>query len=309
MTAAAGADLREGCIGRALAAALDWVGAEMWRFDPFTARGALDFRKGKQVLELATLLACYTRLIGNAGHPVVERGTATLAAWQARPAFRDWITRRPAVLTLFVDVYAFLRLLGHDDADFRAQIERVLRARFADHAERPPHRKMDLQLSLEWGGLPSNWPDMGELVDGSLITRHPSPLLLDEFETYILTHLIMFYYRHGTTSDVEPIVPELERLRWLLTGLLVMACQERHWDLLAELLLCWDCVGFELGPVQRASWAAFLECQHGDGAFPGPDSFRPDGQSGADADFAANYHTTVVGALACTLRLNREPAA
>lgn len=308
---AAGADpaARKGCVGRALASALDWLGVEMWRFDPFTAQGALDFRKGKQLLELATVLACYVRLTGDAGHPVVARGTAELAAWQSRPAFRDWITRRPAALSLFLDVYAFLRLLGHDDIEVRALLERVLAARFADHAERVPHRRMDVRLSLEWGRLPVDGPGMGELAADSLIARVPSPLLLDEFETYTLTHLIMFYYRHGTTVDAQPIVSELDDLRWLLSALLVMACQDCHWDLLAELLLCWDCVGFELGGVQRAAWDAFLDCQHDDGAFPGPDSFRSAGDTGPDADFAANYHTTVVGALACSLRVSREPAA
>jgi hypothetical protein len=297
-------------VRRALATALDWVGAEMWRFDPFTERGSLDFRKGKQLLELATVLACYVRLTGDSAHPVVVRGAGTIAAWRSRPAFRDWITRRPAALSLFLDVYAFLRLLGHDDDEFRAVLQRVLDARFADHAERVPHRKMDVRLSVEWGGLENDAPGMREVVGDSLVARAPSPLLLDEFETYTLTHLIMFYYRHGTTTDVEPIVPELEELRSTLSGLLVMACQDEHWDLLAELLLCWDCVGFEIGGVERAAWDALLASQRPDGAFPGPASWPADAgeQPKGAADFAANYHTTVVGALACALRVNREAA-
>lgn len=293
-------------VGRALSGALDWIGAEMWRFDPFTARGSLDFRKGKALLELASVLACYVRLTGDSTHPVVIRGADTIAGWRSRPAFRDWIARRPAALTLFLDVYAFLRLLGHDDAEFRTVLERGLAARFADHSERTPHRKMDVRLSREWGDLVDDGPGMRELVADSLVARSPSPILLDEFETYTLTHLIMFYYRHGTTPDVEPIVPELEALESTLSGLVVMACQEEHWDLLAELLLCWDCVGFAIGRVQRAAWDAFLATQRADGSFPGPASFRhDDGGDPAAVDFAANYHTTVVGILACALRTNR----
>ena len=43
--------------------------------------------------------------------------------------------------------------------------------------------------------------------------------------------------------------------------LLVVTAQQHHWDLLCELLLCWDCLAFDATHVYEKAWDAFLETQ------------------------------------------------
>jgi hypothetical protein len=97
---------------------------------------------------------------------------------------------------------------------------------------------------------------------------------------------------------------------------LVVTCQERNWDLLGELLLCWDCMGFEPSSLTTAAWASFLDAFQADGAvLPRPLKVN-DGESepggtvdthvdkASDFDFV--YHTTLVAALAGLVRLQRS---
>src|SRR5262249_40735010 len=140
-----------------------------------------------------------------------------------------------------------------------------------------------------------------------------SALLLGEDGTYGLTHVLMYLYGFGIRRASIP-AHQRESLRRLLSMLLVGVCQDRHWDLLAELLLCWEAIGYPPTPLVDRAWEALLAVQRGDGAIPGPEWALPlyeaakrdagDRRSEAarEAYFAHHYHTTLVGIIAACLR-------
>jgi hypothetical protein len=93
----------------------------------------------------------------------------------------------------------------------------------------------------------------------------------------------------------------------LLSDLIVVTSQEGNWDLLGELLLCWDSIGFEHTRLTLAGWRSFLDVFRADGAVPpcvAGDEEDASTQT-ETSDFDRVYHTTLVAALAGTVFLSR----
>ena len=153
----------------------------------------------------------------------------------------------------------------------REQIQRALDVGLANQAERLPYQKMELLLSLERGEFSVDWPTWEDLGRSSILAQTPDALYLDEETIYALTHDIMFLNGFGTKRRVLPSWSDGISLRQTLSRLIVRVSQERHWDLLGELLLCWDCLGFDQTTIIQRGWTAFLAMQQDDGSFLGPE--------------------------------------
>ena len=192
-----------------------------------------------------------------------------------------------------------------------------------DYSERLPHRVLEVRLCLEWGEFAHSWPDFETLAATSILAHPLHAIYLDEEALYAFTHVIMFLYDFGARPSPFLAPAQREQLRQTLTLLLVAACQDHHWDLLGELLICWDCVRLPADPIYEHAWLAFAAAQQDDGAIPGPEwvqAFRSPAEVAADAAkqpdryFKHHYHTTLVGVLAGCLReghaaLPAEPGA
>src|SRR5262249_37039414 len=157
-----------------------------------------------------------------------------------------------------------------DDQNARGLIQRVLDAGFLDHTERLPHRMMDVKSCLDWGEFKHEFPTLDLLYNSSILGQVPSPLFLNEDAIYALTHVVMFLYGFGTRKQTSIPVEQYDEFRLNLSVLLVIMCQEHHWDLLSELLLCWECVGYASTDIYERAWKALLSVQNADGAIPGP---------------------------------------
>lgn len=299
-----------------VAKALDWLVGNISEFDPFKGGRPFEIKHGQKVGELAILLHAYASLTGDRDSEHVERIVSLLASVQKNPAFTDRLLRSPVEFVLFAEVYAALRSLGHDDPNQRELIQRVIDAHFLDHTERLPHRTMDIVSCLEWGEFRHAFPSLESLYASSILGRVPMPAFLNEDALYFLTHVIMFLYGFGIRRDVNLPAECTRNLGPVLSALLISCSAEHHWDLLAELLMCWDCIGLAPTSVSERAWEILLELQNEDGAIPGPEwaeklhqvieqkqkDHQPD-EPGFYFDH--HYHTTLVSIIAGSLHLNR----
>ncbi|HSG40652.1 MAG TPA: hypothetical protein VLE27_13510, partial [Thermoanaerobaculia bacterium] len=297
--------------------ALRWVMENLEEFDPFLGGRPFEMRHGQKVAELATMAHAYVKLTGDAENPDMERIFELLVSVRQSRELGDRLLRAPGELVLYFILYVVLRSRGHDDPAQRELLQRALDAGFLEHSERVDHRRMDVSLHLEWGGFDHSWPSLEEVYESSILRQDPSPLHLDENAVYAVTHIVMFLYGFGLREADVPHARSAAARR-TLSELLVAACQEHHWDLLGELLLCLECAGFPPSPLFERGWRAFLAVQNENGAIPGPESALAAGSSGgrplhADSAapdpqpdfFAHHYHTTLVGILAGSLYLHR----
>jgi hypothetical protein len=298
-----------------MARALAWVVEYIDEFDPFKDGRAFDVAHGQRVTELATMLNSYVALTGDRESPEVQRLVSEALRHQQNRALTDRIMHSPAEFVLFADLYAALKRLGHDDPQQRELIQRVIDAGFLDQVERVPHRMMDVRLTLEWGDFRHPWDSLEAQSSTSMLPREPKALHLDESSLYSLTHVIMFLYGFGTRRDAASPLSDGQRARFAdtLAMLLVIASQEHHWDLLCELLLCWDCLQLPPTGIYWKAWTAFLDTQSADGAFPGPEralafsdfTKEQDPRKRRELYFAHHYHTTLVAVIAAAVHTSR----
>ena len=297
--------------------ALGWILAHLDHFNPFRGGRAFAIKQGQRVGEIAILLHAYAAITGERESVAVRSIVSLLESVRGNRELADRLLRSPAELVLFVEIYAALRSVGHDDPGDRALIQRALDARLPEQLERLPHRMMDIASCLEWGGFEHPWPSLRQLYGSSILGATPSALLLGEDGTYGLTHVLMYLYGFGIRRASIP-KRQRESLRRLLSMLLVGVSQDRHWDLLAELLLCWEAIGYPATALSNRCWKALLGAQQEDGSIPGPEWARPlyesasrglDAEGAREAYFAHHYHTTLVGIIAaCLHRRNLRSA-
>jgi len=295
--------------------AMEWVVLHLDEFDPFANGRAFDIAHGQRVTELATMLNSYVALTGDRTSRPVAALINEAARHQQNRALTDRIMHSPAEFVLFADLYSAIRRIGHDDPTQRELIQRVIDAGFLDQVERVPHRMMDVRLTLEWGDFRHPWESLETLCQSSILAREPRALYLDEASLYSLTHVIMFLYGFGTRSGADHgLSPEQEvRLLETLSMLLVITAQQRHWDLLIELLLCWDCLNFPVTPLCRKGWETFFALQEPDGALPGPERALAFSDSSKEQDpitqrelyVSHHYHTTLVAIIAAVVHGGR----
>jgi hypothetical protein len=283
--------------------ALQWVIDYLDEFSPFVPGKGFQYPEGKKVAHT-----------GDTSSPQVQKILTFLEEVQARRDFADTLLRSPMSFVLHCDLYAVLRSLGREDLTQRALLQRTIDKGLLDHYERSPFRMMDVRVSLDMGGFRSSWPSVDELYESTSTFRSLNALHLDEASIYVLTHAIMFLYYYGTRPDAPADPPDDTQVRLTLANLLISMCQGGHWDLLGELLICWDCMGLPDETVYRKAWAAFLTAQAQDGSFQALRNY-PTYQSEEvvttpaserEAYFDFRYHTTVVGIIAGSLRMSRH---
>jgi hypothetical protein len=285
--------------------AIGWIVSQLDEFDPVRDGRPFEIRHAQKLAELATMMHGYVGLTGNAGSPEMRRILDLVRSTRQSRELCDRVLRAPGELVLYAILYVVLRARGEDDPVQREILQRAVDAGLLEQSERVVHRQMDVSLHLEWGGFRHDWPSLEELCAASILGKVPRPLFLDENAVYAITHVVMFLYGFGLRRTEASL--ETEAVREMLSSLLVVSCQERHWDLLAELLLCWDCIAFAPTPVYERAWRALLGAQKEDGAMPGPESALVDGQP-VNGCFAHHYHTTLVSILAGALHGQRSQA-
>lgn len=289
-------------------AALGWVAQHL---DDFAPPGVLeDDSRCKPLLELLVLMVHRLREGASAdpcGAAVLER----LAALASSPALRGKVILNKNQLVLRAGMCTLLRLAGRPDHAQERVVQHLVDTGLVDHSERLPHHVMIERTVLDWGGFHHDLPTLAALTGRSLLVRRPDALHLTRTSAYELTHDIMFGCAFGEREAVE-LAPERERLHRLLSDALVRFQHEGHWDLVGELLMCWDSLDLRHDGVYDDGWRAFTAMQHADGSTPAiavpdrPGSADQDGAQSERERFDARYHTTLVSAFAAIIRSRRE---
>lgn len=299
-----------------VALAFDWVSRHLNCFTPFDDDDTYRPSRTKPFVELAIMLAVYAAVTGDRTSPAVQRAAQLLQAASERPDFTDWTLRFPADIVNYAELCAAVDELGGDVKELRHRLQSAVDAGAVSHIERQPHRILELRVALDWAGVTHSLPSTSDICAQTILSTVLSAPLLSDSAIYAITHVIIFGSRFGIMRDALPEWLHSAPLRSLLCDLLVVTSQERNWDLLGELLLCWDCMGFKHDLVTSAGWTSFLEAFRADGAVLSrppknvDDTVKSDGISSDhinnDSDFSNVYHTTLVAILAGTVMMNRS---
>jgi len=299
---------------RLLEQALTWIDRHLSDFDPFRGGRAFETNNGQRVGELALLLQAYVMLTGDRQSRRVQRIAALLKSIQHNREFSDRPLRSQVDFVLVTLVYSALRAVGEENLRQREVLERLLRLNYVMHTERLPYRLMEVVCCVEWAGLRHSLPSMTSLYGRTILAEIPCPLYLHDDDIYAITHVLMYFFALGTRTGVALPTRQRKRLNKTLSTLMVMACQDHHWDLLAELLLCWDCLENDASVIYERGWTTLLAIQSNNGSLPGPEwaqklheATRPKGPA-PDPDFlrfSHYYHTTLVSCVAALARLRR----
>ena len=305
----------------ALDKACDWVLRRLELFDPGSEAGDFTIPRAQQFSELLLSAYCLSRngpRYGDVVHRIVD--------WCESKTFNDTYRRRlrsnPDEFVLYSDVHAILAYFGRADAETSAYLQALIDAGALGAFEKVAHRWLDLRLSMSWSGLDHDLPSYPELAAQSIASfRRPiAPFIL--FPTsegaYAFTHVLMFIHGFGTSREML-VDPEVAT-QWAsaLRQLMVVSARDRHWDLLAESILCHDCIESAPSGLAEDGLALLLERQGADGNFLGPEgtlgasldqAANPSFMSYEEAEFRFTYHTTLVAIMLLVHRLGRRGGA
>jgi hypothetical protein len=303
--------------------AIDWVSNNLDRFAPFDDDDIYRPSRMKPFIELAIMFSVYVAVTGDTASPTVQSAARMFQAASKRADFTDWTLRFPADIVNYAELCAAVDELGGDAVELRHRLQSAVDVGALSQIERLPHRLLELRAALDWAGVVHSLPPIGDICAQTILGKPLSAPLLPDAAIYAITHVILFGSRFGLMQCALPEWLQSAPVRSLLCDLLVVTSQERNWDLLGELLLCWDCIGFEHDLITIAGWASFLGAFRADGAVLPADGpvlptaandedggANPEGMLAQHADEASDfnrvYHTTLVAILAGTVLLNRS---
>jgi hypothetical protein len=288
--------------------ALTWLGSQGHHFSP---RGTLSIKTAKPAVELGLLLYALARpgaSLVEASDPAVIDLVDLIEAIGQRPDVRLSPPASTVDVLLHAVICGVLSWAGRPAPYHRRVVRTALRAGIVDNADRLPYHMMEERLLLEWAGFAPELPPLNDLAARSMLSRRLCALRLTEQTAYQFTHDIMFLAALDPNTGIPGnVLVDVVRLYRVLADLLVSFAAESHWDLLGELLLCWDCLRLPQDPHYESAWALLLSQQAVDGSFPGPPPPRrakpePDEET---ARFGHRYHTTLVAVLALNGRVRR----
>ena len=293
--------------------ALAWVFQHRDRFSLFDERDTYRPDRMKPFIELAIMLGVRAAT-GDIASPLARKATRLFESASRRPDFTHWIFRRPAEIVNYAELCSALTELGGDARELRETLQHAVDMGVLSQIERLPHRDVELAAALDWAGVRHSLPSLGDLCAETILGQPFSASLLDNSAIYAITHVIIFACRFGLLRNALPAWLGSTTISTLLSDLIVVTSQEGNWDMLGELLLCWDSIGFEHSRVTGAGWELFLDVFRADGAVPPAatgvkedTSPHSEEQTTKDtSDFDRVYHTTLVAALAGTVFLSRS---
>jgi hypothetical protein len=291
---------REGAADRAL----QWVVDHLPRFTAVDEDGTPASSPSKPLIELAIMAWCRHGCRGSSAlpSPLVDLLRTSAAA----PAVHDARVVGRVELVAQAFLYAVLAQLGHEDAQVAQRIQQAVDAGLLDATERTPHHMMEERLCLELGSFTADLPPWATLLERSVLGHTPPTAHLREVAAYQVTHVVLFLTAFGTRAPPAPI--ERAKVAGLLAELLVVCAADEHWDLVGELLLCWEALQLGDHAIVARSWRILLDQQSDDGSFPGPKPPTANEPTDQADRFAARYHTTLVVIMAVAAHVRDQSA-
>lgn len=274
--------------------AMDWIGANLHFFDPFSPRSPLpENRRVKAALELAIFCHTWTKLkpatglLGEA-HALLER------IWQ-RPEF-----------LLLMDAhgggYADSQRLVYAALAPAGIRETVLPYLTGSGCLLPdgksPYIRLETRYYADKAGLVHGMESYRDLAALSLLARPPAPPVALG-DAYTITHTAFYLSDYGYRAPAL-CADARERAGRFTRSMFGSCVRQDLWDLTGELVITLGCLGGDplATPEARAGLRCLALAQRADGAIPGRSAAvraRPDLPPGEF--FRKAYHTTLVTAL------------
>ncbi|MEU3976719.1 DUF6895 family protein [Streptomyces bacillaris] len=308
------------------AGALDWLGGNLDRFDPYAphSAGSPPHLRAKAVMELALLCHCAARLPDPSGDRLEGARALLRRLWQ-REDFPRLFEAHPGAAPSYPLAFAALAPAGTDDTVARGVLARLAPADLAPSGK-PPLKRLEIRYYADKAGVRHGiepYPDLATLSPlATLPAAAPPPTSalptpapadtgpLTNAEGYSLTHAAFYLGDYGRTE--LPLTGEqLARAGDLVHRMLEHCVGRERWDLAAELVITQFILGLE--PLDTPSGTAAVEClvraQRPDGALPGRSAaLRAPDSAPAGEFFRKAYHTTLVTALMGLVVLSGRPA-
>lgn|GEM_PF-6330106 len=298
-------------IKKSITDALNWIDTNLEDFHPFTKNRSWDVIYGQRMSELAVLVYCLKDK--EYFDTYLSKFSNFIISIAQMDRFKDRIFRCPSEFVLYLDMYAVLLKIGIIDKDQKNALEKVISLKIMDAVERTPHRVMDVALSLEMAGFCKDWHKVNNCFDNTILAKNVNPVFVQEDGAYAITHVIFFAYCFGKRKFNFKSKEEYSRIFELFSLLLIDVTLQKHWDLLSEFLICWNCIAFSHTEVYNYCMQLLLSQQNKYGAFPGPErniSHRKNKfKSKAEEELARSsfqhcYHTTLTTTVAFSLHLD-----
>ena len=284
--------------------ALDWVAANLDRFDPVRGRDEPDRERLKALVELAVLCMCLSRQPAFQGDARLRRFPLLALQTYRTPIFGERLFRAGTDFIPYALLGAALRACGllDDDEEWRA-LQGVLDRGNVAATERVPHRMLELRHLLDLAGFTHRIPSYSALYRRTTLAQRLNPIYVTNYDAYSITHALFYLSDWGAHPPVGIPPSHRARASWLVEQLLGMYVRRGDWDLVGELLLSCHCLRRTDSPLYALGWTAFIAAQWPDGAVPGrgydpQEAARREGEEHATYVFDRCYHTTLVAAFA-----------
>jgi hypothetical protein len=174
---------------------------------------------------------------------------------------------------------------------------------YASAVEVVPYRALDFRYMLDCGEIDFKFPSYSEIYKNTLLCKKPPIIYLTDEDVYAITHTLFYLSDFGARAPEAIPQEELPSVRRLVALLLGVYLRSKNWDLVAEILICCQCLDMRPKVVFETAWGDLMAAQQTDGMVHGP-YFSADKMqqlSGSEQriyNLKQNYHTTLVSALA-----------
>jgi hypothetical protein len=189
-------------------------------------------------------------------------------------------------------------------------LSKLVETRYPILRDLPPSRLMDLCYSLDTMSISNSFPKVASLFKKTLLAKNPPILYLSQLDVYAITHIIFYLSNFGLRKIEETTTSQMHYICWLIDALMGLFLYQKNWDIVAELLMCHQCLNFYSEPLCSIAWNNLMRTQKEDGSLTGATStgltINDEIKGSNNYEFKENYHTTIV-TLAASLLYCKAP--
>jgi hypothetical protein len=230
-----------------------------------------------------------------------------LRVFASSPRIVTALAIRPAVALDLAAPHVLLSSLGICDADVEAALTRSLRSDVSGVRERLPHRA----LEQDWlDALRTGNYCIERWVADTAVVRGLDLLGANRDDLYAFTHALAYSTDFGRWQP--PKVIDSEHAASLADSALAAVLDADDFDLAAELLLTWPCLGLPMSNTAYFAFQVLKRVEDDAGILPSlsismDDIERQPPDTRSAYATAVSYHTAFVMGILCAVLLRRKP--
>ncbi|MCS7031214.1 MAG: hypothetical protein NZL92_06765 [Gloeomargarita sp. SKYG116] len=250
---------------------LGWLKKHLYRFNPFTSGDGVSEARQTALAELALL--CFelsqnpraeTKVLA-----LAIRGRQVLEAAYRQPELHKFIHRGPEqAFNGHLLMWLALPRPVAESMVPKEEFQAVFDHRAIAHAGWSPMRLLELRYFLDYSGLHHNLPTPRLLLEEALDLSSLDPYEMSVTAIYDLTHVIFYATHFGRWPGAILTGTEREHLAALILVLQDRLINQKHWDLVAEIILSRRCLCLpDEQLATEPAWYALAQAQEEEGAY------------------------------------------